>query len=140
MPKSPKLSLTQEEKQAAFEDLATTYKRCLAAGEHIAAHVLAFSFLEDRITAMDAVRHARAGLKYDKHRAFSVMLEALAYAGDLTSEEVQQFKAVAKVRNGLIHQAMWNQKRFTAAKAAEVFRFARMADRCRRRQKKMLGQ
>lgn len=131
--------LTQREKHDAFKVMAEQFASRLEKGDFIAAHVVAFSFLEDRISAMHAVRVSESGSRARGFTPFGQRVSLLLKAGDLSPEEAGELKACADTRNGLFHTAMWNLDGFTAEESQRTFALARSADKYRRRQKLALG-
>ena len=62
--------LTHGELEPGFRQMAKTFKRYLSCEEYLAAYVVAFSFLEDRIGAMHAVRCKNEALKPSRGAPF----------------------------------------------------------------------
>jgi hypothetical protein len=131
--------LSQTGKHLAFRQMAKTYQSALTQGNHIGAHVIAFSYLEDRITAMDVVRCSVANLNRRAWVEFGRMVGRLQSAGDVPADLGKQLRDAAQERNRLFHAAMWNLTCFSAEAAADVFALARKADLARKAQKKRLG-
>jgi hypothetical protein len=131
---------SQEEKRASFARMATTYKECIAAQNFIAAHVLAFSFLEDRITAMDVVLGRTQEVDRSGYSRLSQRLKRLEQSSDLCSDLAKRIQDAGDKRNALIHAAMWNLSVFSAENAHEALALAREADNARGKQKKRLKQ
>ena len=128
------------DKQPIFRSMVETYKQLLDEGNHIGAYVVAFSYLEDRITAMDVIRHRVDDVEKKSFSQLGKMVENLQLAGDLPAELVKDVEDTARVRNDLFHRTMWNFENFTHERSEEVFRVAKAVDNARRRQKTQLGE
>jgi len=132
-------NLKQSEKEPGFREMAETFKTYLSRKEYLAAYVVAFSFLEDRITAMHVVRCQTKELKSSRRLTFTEMVNRLQIAGDLAPDLAHEFRRESTRRNQLLHGAMWNLRAISARSADTVQQLARTADRARSRQKRLLA-
>jgi isocitrate dehydrogenase kinase/phosphatase len=126
---------SQDEKRITFAAMAKTYEECIAAANFIAAHVIAFSYLEDRVTAMDIVLGRANGASRNGHDQIANRVKRLKAAGDLPAKLTDHILDAAKTRNALFHAAMWNLSVFSAENAKEVLSLGRDVDNARKRQK-----
>jgi hypothetical protein len=126
---------SQDAKRIAFAEMAKTYLSYVAAGNLIGAHVIAFSFLEDRITAMDVVLGRTTGRDGSKYDTLYRRVNRLVAESDLSSDLASAIRAAADERNRLVHAAMWNLTAFSAEGANAVLALAREVDAARKRQK-----
>ena len=131
--------LTHGELEPGFREMAEAFKSYLSRKEYLAAYVVAFSFLEDRIGAMHAVRCKNEALKPSRRAPFVEMVDRLQLAGDLAPELAKKFRAASKRRNQLLHGAMWNLGAVRASSAEDTEKLARDADRARSKQKRRLA-
>lgn len=133
-------TIAAAEKQPIFRNMVETYKQLRDEGNHIGAYVVAFSYLEDRITAMDVVRNRVDEVEQKRFSPLVKMAARLQLKGDLPAELAKDVEEIARERNDLFHRAMWNFKNFTQERAKKVFRVAKSVDNARRRQKTQLGE
>ena len=111
--------------RAAFEIIAE-YRR---QGNFLAAYVVAFSILEDRLNA--AVKNA-ADLKGVAqpagHLPLHKRINRLVADGHLDQVNASDFKNAGDERNALIHAAMWRLDVFTDEHVATAVARARLMD------------
>ncbi len=124
------------EKQIEFRRMAETYKECIKAKYFLAAYVIAFSFLEDRVMAMDIARPDYVKPRGKEHTAFKVRLGRLE--DWLSPELMKHLPLAADERNSLVHAAMWNLSVFSADNANVIYRLAQKVDAARGRQSRKL--
>ena len=134
---------TQQDKYVAFRTAYQNITHYREQKNFIAAYVVAFSLIEDRIRAMFVVRHRATDGKEltDKQIAasFSSHVCLLSKEGDIQPDDAVCLLEEAKQRNKLMHTAMWNLNAFTEESVERVIKLTRVADRYRQTQKKKLG-
>jgi len=130
--------VAQADLEPGFREMAETFKTYLSREEYLAAYVVGFSFLEDRIGAMYAVCCESRALESSRWTPLGKMVDCLRKAGDLTPELAKKFREESRRRNKLVHQAMWNLRAVRASAAESVEKLARDADRARSKQKRRL--
>ena len=129
-----------QDKYVAFKTAYQTIAYYLAQDNFLAAYVVAFSLIEDRIRAIFVVWHRN--VKKDEPTPkqvaanFSSHISQLQVAGDIPQEDANLLLKEAKIRNELLHAAMWNLKAFDKVAADRAIKLARAADKLRRVQKK----
>ena len=132
-------NLKPAEAHLGFKEMGRTYKEALDNGNFLGAYVIAFSYLEDRVTAMDVVRGDVQGMKPEGFMPFSARVERLRYADDLALELAKTLLAEAKSRNDLVHGAMWNIANISAVDASRAMSLGRHVENARKAQKRRLG-
>jgi hypothetical protein len=132
--------LESSSKVGYFEKMAERVGYYLEEGETLAAYVVAFSFLEDRVGAMHAERCRVDGVVPAQRMGLTRKIRALKQAGDLDSELAEACCLKAQERNGLFHNAMWNLDGFTPEVARSVYRAARDVNNARGRQQRAFDQ
>ena len=132
--------LSQNQKYLGFKKAFNTYKHHLENENYIAAYVIAFSILEDRVSAMYVIRLRQTQKKPDVWHSFVKKLGILKANGDIDDSNYAEWKKAAMNRNSKIHAAMWRVDEFSKTDCEDVIKFARQADTARIKQKKELGQ
>lgn len=137
--------LSQHDKYVAFKTAYQTITYYLAQDNFLAAYVIAFSLIEDRVRAMFVVQHrviadGKNPTAKQISASFSNIVCQLQMAGDIPQEDANLLLAEAKVRNGLLHSAMWNLTAFDKTAVDRAIKLTRNADKLRRAQKKTHGQ
>lgn len=131
---------TQQDKYVAFKTAYQTITHYLAQDNFLAAYVVTFSLIEDRVRAMFVVWHrdAKKNEPTSKQIAapFSNHIRQLQVAGDIPQEDANLLLAEAKIRNELLHAAMWNLKAFDKTAIDRAIKLTRTIDKLRRAQKK----
>jgi hypothetical protein len=134
---------SQHEKFIAFKRAHGTLNQFLDEANYLAAYVVGFSIIEDRITAMYSVLRStstdRPAQKELDRTSFSAKVGALKRANDIGFPEAELLLAEAKQRNELTHSAMWNLDRFDHIVVQRVIALAKLADKLRSRQKSKFG-
>lgn len=134
-------ALTQKDKYIAFKTAFETITHCRASNNFLAAYVITFSLIEDRIRAMFFVWHFDTkGIKPPANKmngSFTKMVDQLCAAGDIPESDAALLRAEAKQRNELLHSAMWNLSVFTDKEVERAVSLARMSDKHRRAQKSL---
>jgi len=133
-------SLSQQDKYVAFKTAYQTITHYLAQDNFLAAYVVAFSLIEDRVRAMFVVWHRDAKKNEPTSKqvaaSFSNNIRQLQVAGDISQEDANLLLGEAKIRNELLHAAMWNLNAFDKAAVDRVIKLTRTIDKLRRAQKK----
>lgn len=136
---------TQQDKYVAFKTAYQTITHYLAQDNFLAAYVVAFSLIEDRVRAMFVVQHRIATDGKDPTAkqiaaSFSNHIRQLQLAGDIPQEDANLLLAEAKIRNELLHAAMWNLKAFDQTTIDRAIKLTRTVDKLRHAQKKKRSQ
>ena len=139
-----RISASQQDKYVAFKTAFQNITHYREQKNFIAAYVIAFSLIEDRIRAMFVVRH-RAITGNDPttnkiNKSFAGNVCQLGKVGDIQPEDAARLLGEAKQRNELLHTAMWELNAFTEESVERVIKLTRVVDGYRRAQKKKLGQ
>jgi hypothetical protein len=138
-------SLSPQEQRANFAKAFDTYQHYLNTENYLAAYVVAFSILEDRINSMYLTCHqvvlvdrpitvddvARLGL--------GSKLKFLLMHGVIGMEEKEAWLNMANDRNSKFHAAMWRLDEFQKEHAQAVVECVRKADTARRMQKSRIA-
>jgi hypothetical protein len=108
---------SQQEKYIAFKTAYGMLKHYEETENYIAAYVIAFSILEDRIKAMFAVsfhyKNSYAPQPDDFKSTFVSLVNKVSHWQFLTSDTADKLKSEADNRNKLLHAAMWRLDAFT---------------------------
>jgi len=135
---------TQQDKYVAFKIAYQTITHYLVQDNFLAAYVVAFSLIEDRVRAMFVVWHrdAKKNEPTSKQIAapFSNHIRQLQVAGDIPHGDANLLLEEAKMRNELLHAAMWNLKTFDKTAVDRATKLTRSVEKMRRAQKKKRGQ
>lgn len=120
---------TQREKYLGFKAAVETYNSYVHRGEHLAAFVIAFSILEDRLTACYMLACDRAGVPRPAgFVTFDTKVNALAHGRHIVSATAADWRSAGRERNRLLHAAMWDLGAATAGACAAAMKRARSAD------------
>lgn len=134
---------TNQEKSVAFARAYDRLKAYLSSGDYLAAYVLSFSIVEDRLRAMYVVRH-RVETGQDPserkiHQSLVSIVRYLSARGDLTEELKDQLIFAAQARNQMVHAAMWLLDETAEQEINELIRLGRLLEAMRKKQKRKLG-
>ena len=121
-----------------FAKMAEHFQNHIQQGDWLAAYVVAFSFLEDRVGALYAER-CRVDSEVEARTSLKKKVNALEQAGDVEAELANRCRAKVQERNDLLHNAMWNLDGFTQEAAQQVERAARDMNNARERQARAFG-
>lgn len=132
-----------KQKHASFKRAFETITSCREQKNMLAAYVVTFSVIEDRLRALYVVwyRSRNGGMDPSSKKIRDGFKRLVA---TLTREKVIQVELSnllleeAKRRNSLLHAAMWNLDGFTDQIADEVMKLARMIDKASRNATKQL--
>lgn len=135
---------TQQDKYVAFKTAYQTITHYYDKGNFLAAYVVAFSLIEDRVRAMFVVQHrivneGKNPTQKQVSASFSKYVRQLQLT-DIPQEDAAKLLEEAKTRNKLLHAAMWNLKAFDKTAVDRAVKLTRTVDKLRRAQKKKLGQ
>jgi hypothetical protein len=141
---SVRTNSTSKEKAVAFARAYQRLKSYLDGGDYLAAYVLSFSIVEDRLRAMYVVRH-RVETGQDPserkiHQSLVSIVRYLSAREDLAEELKDQLILTARARNQMVHAAMWLLDETAEHDINELIRLGRALDGARRRQKRKLGE
>ena len=133
----------QKQKYEEFKKAYSTLKKLMADEAYIAAYVIAFSILEDRLIALYVVLlrrdEQREMTKGDRCIGFAKIVNMLVKAGNLEHKFGDELKAKARERNALFHATMWNLNNFTNENVKQLQDLVRRLDRARDKQRKLCG-
>lgn len=108
---------SQQEKYIAFRTAYGMLKHYEETENYIAAYVIAFSILEDRIKAMFAVsflyKNACVPNTDEFNNGFVPLINKVSNWNFLMGDTADKLKSEAIVRNKLLHAAMWRLDAFT---------------------------
>lgn len=138
---SQKEQLTPPEQRDRFARAVETVHHYLAAGNFIGAYVVAFSILEDRITAMYMTCRQREEGRANqtdtqRHQRLAKKMSLLVNQGVITVATRDHWLTIANERNRKLHDAMWNLDEFHADDVERVMEAARQASNLRKAQKR----
>ncbi len=136
-------SLSPQEQRANFAKAFDTFQHYLNTENYLAAYVVAFSILEDRINAMYLTCYqlvtGHTGTAEDAVRlGFGNKLKFLHANGVIATEDRESWSNLANDRNSKFHAAMWRLDEFQKEHAQAVIECVRKADGVRRMQKSQL--
>ena len=110
---------------------------------YIAAYVVAFSILEDRIKAMYVVGFRQKNERDPKPGAvdegFGKLVNSLLHLQYITKATADELRAEAVNRNLMLHTAMWKLDAFTPESVKRVKTILRKIDDMLKKKKKELG-
>ena len=133
---------TSVQKQASFKRAFDTISTYREQKNYIAAYVVAFSVVEDRLRALHVDWYrARKGSEPTQKQIdgpFSNLAKTLSKDGVISAELVAELIEEARRRNSLMHSAMWNLDNFTDEVIEEVLKVARNINNAGQRYKNML--
>lgn len=138
-----RLNASQQEKYVTFKKAYEMIKHYESEENFIAAYVLAFSILEDRIKALYVVSFRHKEKREPKQDAvnegFSKLVNKVRHTQFIDTELQNALKAEADTRNALLHTAMWKFDAFTPDAVARVVKLVRTVDQIIRVKKKEVG-
>jgi hypothetical protein len=122
-----------------------TLNHYIATQNHVAAFMLAFSLLEDRIRAMYVVLvrdiDKRIVQEDELKQSISKVFHLFYTRNEITKEQNSQLFKLFTLRNKLVHNAMWHLHIFRAADVASVKNMHRqitnLTEKMKRRAKKL---
>lgn len=135
---------TQQEKYVVFKTAHLTINKCIVDKNYLAAYVISFSLIEDRVRAMYAVWHRQiAGKAISPEEVgkqnFAAMVRKLWTERQLAKPDADLLLAEAKMRNKLVHEAMWNMGVFDRIAVERIKALTSKIDRERKKQKLLLS-
>lgn len=139
-----KATLSPLEQKEFFARAFETYKHYIDTQNFIGAYVIAFSILEDRISAMYMTRFIIDQGVYPteinlRTTPFKKKVDYLHKFGDISDIEHDDWLLRAHERNSKVHAAMWNIDEFKLGDTETLVASARKADNLRGRQKQKFG-
>jgi hypothetical protein len=141
--KMKKLSMTQHQKHVGFKKAFDTYKHYLSIKNFVGAYVVAFSFLEDRISLAYVLLKDIQKEERPKPGQFVNLTKKLSFLSrhnQLTFSEFDVFKQIVHDRNEKLHEAMWNLDTFNEEACTSVINLGRKADTIAKKLKKTAPQ
>ena len=124
--------LTQNEKYMGFKAAFSTFNRYIESRNYIGAYVIAFSILEDRVSALFITRKNIENENSKKCVPFSKKLGYLLDHDDIDNRCYDNWLNCSGERNMKLHTAMWNLDEFQQNDCEKVIEHARTADKLRR--------
>lgn len=138
-----RVDANQQEKYFVFKKAFGMIKHYENEGNFIAAYVISFSILEDRIKAMYVVSFRHNEKREPKPDAisegFSKLVNKIHRAQFITNELRDALKEEAINRNDLLHAAMWEVDAFTLDAVVRIKKLIRVVEKARKEQKKKVG-
>jgi len=133
-----KEAVTPNDKYIAFKTAHQTITQYRSSNNFLAAYVITFSLIEDRLCAMFVVWHRDTkGGDPKSYVGFTKIVNQLCKVGLILEGDANLLRAEAIKRNELLHSAMWNLPVFTDEEVERAMSLARMIDKYRRAQKKL---
>ena len=133
----------QKQKFEEFKKAYSTLKKLMADEAYIAAYVIAFSILEDRLRAMYVVylRYVKKRDLQDKDKRTSLWevvktIDSTGYFDDRLKDDI---KKKADQRNKFLHATMLNMEEFTDANVKEIIDLVKRVEKARYKQRKDWG-
>ena len=126
---------SQQEKYVAFKTAYSTVSHYKSDKNFIAAYVVAFSLIEDRLHAMYVLWHQKTKGELPKNIdriGFVKIVRQLKAIGDIPAPESELLIAEAHERNQMLHAAMWNLDTFKNESVMCVISLSRMLEKLRR--------
>jgi len=134
---------SQHDKYIAFKKVFETITHYLDQDNFLAAYVITFSLIEDRIRAMYVVQYRCVNEGKEPtpkliNASFANHVRLLQAAGVIPQADSILLLEEDKIRNEQLHAAMWNLNAFTRLAVEQALGLARLADKHRRAQKRLL--
>jgi hypothetical protein len=134
--------LNPKQKYEKFKAAYSKLNEYIASGEYIAAHVIAFSILEDRVLANRLICEELSGefidVKINKNKIpFDKSIGKLLQMKVVDKNLHEQLSACGKERNEFIHQAMWRLDEFNHASILKIRKTINALEKCKRDYVKM---
>ena len=133
----------QQFKYLKFKNAYDNINKLIADQAFIAAYVIAFSILEDRLVAMYVVKlrrdEKREMTKEDRNIGFVRIVNLLMKTRELDNNLGNSLIQIAHQRNSLFHATMWNLEEFTEDVVTNVISLINKLKRAREVQKKHCG-
>ena len=126
-----------QKKQATFKRAFETIESYCERKNYIAAYVVVFSVIEDRLRALYVKwfrieKGCEPTLK-QINDLFSRLVSILARNGTIASDLAAELLKEARNRNELLHSAMWNLDKFNGEVVASAMALARLTDKASRK-------
>ena len=133
---------TGGEKHVAFKRAFSTIKIYQEQKNYLAAYVVTFSVIEDRLRALFVMwyRLQKSAEPTAKQIAgpFTKIVRTLQDGGDISNDFAKVLTEEAQKRNELLHAAMWNLEVFDDMSVRRALKIARELDSITRRMKKSI--
>jgi len=131
------VALTPRQKFEKFRAAYAKLNQYIASEEYIAAHVIAFSILEDRVLAnrltCEELKNEILDKKINKNKIpFDKSIRKLLEIKVIDENLQKQLSACGKERNEFIHQAMWRLDEFNHASILKIRKTINELEKCKR--------
>ena len=131
------VNMTQQEKYQAFKKAYGKLNEYIVSEEYLAAHVVAFSILEDRVLATriqcGEIAEGPLDPKINKNKIpFEKSLKKIFTLHVINSEFYAQLVLLGDERNTFIHQAMWRLEQFNYKSIINIRRCINLIEKCRK--------
>jgi len=135
MPRPPN-QFTPSDNYVAFRKAFSKLNQFIASGEYIAAHVIAFSILEDRVLAnrltCQKLKDGYLEINFNPNNIpFNKSTKKLLEMEVIDEKLHKQLSACGKERNEFIHQAMWRLDDFNLASIVKIRKTIRALEKCK---------
>jgi hypothetical protein len=134
---------SQMDKYESFKEAYGSLKKLFEDEAYIAAYVIAFSIMEDRLTAMYVVAQRCNGIAdtdiLKGYIPLSDKLKALLRLEHIEKHLYDDILKQANLRNQLFHAAMWRLEEFTEEAVASLIDVMKATDNARKAQKRKFG-
>ena len=131
------VALTPKQKFEKFRAAYAKLNQYIASEEYIAAHVIAFSILEDRVLAnrltCEEFNNEILDKKINRNKIpFDKSIRKLLEIKVIDENLQKQLSACGKERNEFIHQAMWRLDEFNHASILKIRKTINELEKCKR--------
>jgi hypothetical protein len=131
------VALTPRQKFEIFRAAYAKLNEYIKSEEYIAAHVIAFSILEDRVLAnrltCEELKNEILDKKINKNKIpFDKSIRKLLEIKVIDENLQKQLSACGKERNEFIHQAMWRLDEFNHASILKIRKTINELEKCKR--------
>ncbi len=130
-------SLTPKQKFEKFKQAYSKLNEYIKNEEYMAAHVIAFSILEDRVLAnritCEELINVIIDEKIDKNKIkFQKSVDKLLAINVIDLNLHKQISDCGKERNDFIHQAMWRLDEFNQSSTLKIRKTINALEKCKR--------
>ena len=130
-------SLTPKQKFEKFKQAYSKLNEYIKNGEYMAAHVIAFSILEDRVLAnritCEELMNVIFDEKIDRNKIkFQKSVDKLLSMKVIDLNLHKQISDCGKERNDFIHQAMWRLDEFNQSSTLKIRKTINALEKCKR--------
>ena len=130
-------NMTSYEKYQIFKEAYKRLNNYIISKELLAAHVLAFSILEDRVLASrlqcaETIDEPLPSKSNPNKIPFEKSINKLYQIGAITPETHQELIMAANERNEFLHQAMWRLDEFNIKSILRIRKLINAVEKSRR--------